>query len=159
MAEFFKVLSSIDPLTINQSVNNVDEFKSKLDKSPDLKRNDMPYVVLNEHGIPRTSMMDNINDYDLLVAWPTPKQVYGRDDYMLAKNGCSQFIVNIKESDIGRLLQIRDIKAEKKSIPIDQFIIKSGTTRIATSLPDGTYEAQLMSSTGSIIWTKKIIVK
>lgn len=159
MAEYFKAISGIDPLTINQSVNNADEFKDRLDASPDLKNNGEPYLVLNEQGLPGLSAMDQKGAYDLLLAWPGPKERSGRKDYMLAKKDCKQQLINVTGSDAGKLLQIRTITEGEKGIPVDQFLIKEGTKQVATALPPGKYQLQLSDQSGSIIWKKKTLIQ
>ncbi|RAJ27027.1 hypothetical protein [Pedobacter cryoconitis] len=87
MAEYFKVISGIDPLTINQSVLQENEFMARLDGSAASESTGMPFVVLDSLNSPGISAADRKGDYDLLVAWPTPKNRLGRSDYMLQKTG------------------------------------------------------------------------
>lgn len=159
MAENFKALSGIDPLTINQSVAHINEFTNTLNASSTLKKNDQPYIVLNNRGIPRISSHDQKGDYDLLLSWPSPKVIYGREDYMLAKKGCKTYAMNVSQTDRGKLLQIRNIKDGPKGIPVDQFIIKDSTTKVATALPPGIYTANLIDSNGKLKWSRKISIK
>ncbi|WP_133558825.1 hypothetical protein [Pedobacter duraquae] len=155
MAEYFKNLAHIDPLTINQSVNNLREFSILLDHSADRVENDLPYVVLDTQFNPVVSTEDKIGDYDLLVAWPTPKRVFNRFDYQLAKNGTSIVKIKLANSDAHNLLQIMSTKPGD-DIPVDQFLVKKGVGEYATALEPGEYNIQLVDSMGKVIWKRSI---
>lgn len=155
MAEYFKNLAHIDPLTINQSVNNLREFSVLLDRSADRVENDLPYVVLDTQFNPVVSAEDKIGDYDLLVAWPTPKRVFNRFDYQLARNGTSIVKIQLSNSDAHNLLQIMSTKPGD-DIPIDQFLVKKNGGEYATALEPGEYNIQLVDRMGTVIWKRSI---
>lgn len=155
MAQYFKILSGIDPLTVNQSINSLNEFRSRLDVSPSLKSRDMPYVVLNSAGVPRISAADEAGSYDLLVAWPSPKTVSGRMDYQLAKKGAKRYLIQVEPADVGSLLQVKS-KNPDDDISVDQFIAKKGVLEYATALDQGEYILQSTDKQGKVRWKRQI---
>ncbi|WEK19633.1 MAG: hypothetical protein P0Y49_00495 [Candidatus Pedobacter colombiensis] len=157
MAEYFKVISGIDPLTINQSVLHDEEFTARLDRSLALKSTGMPFVVLDSLNLPDVSEADRKGNYDLLVAWPTPENRFGRSDYMLQKTGTKINMIDLKESDAGNLLQVFKYE-DDNGIPVDQFRITAGVKRGATALPSGKYQIQLVNNNGKILWKRLVTI-
>jgi len=157
MAEYFKLLSGINPLTINQSINSMDEFKEKLDSVLQYKQTPLSYVVLTKDNKPKVSNGDQEGDYDLLVAWPSAQEKYGRKDYMLSKNGTHLHRVKVNKHDIGKLLQIKSTDPAN-DIPLDQFIIRQSSIKYAVALEPGQYFVQIVDNKGHIIRKDKINV-
>lgn len=157
MAEYFRILSGINPLTINQSINSMDEFKEKLDSTLNYKNTQFPYVVLDQENKPRISGGDKQGAYDVLVAWPSPQELYGRKDYMLYKKGTLLQQITVQKKDIGKLVQVKSLNPED-DIPIDQFIIKKGTLKYGIALEEGQYFIQIVDVNGRIIKKDKMNV-
>jgi hypothetical protein len=158
MAEYFKILSGIDPITINQSINNsMDEFKEKLDSAIKSNQTQIPYVVLDKDNKPRVSNGDNEGAYDMLVAWPSPQEKYGRKDYMLSKKGTHLHMINVRKKDIGKLVQIKSLDP-KDDIPIDQFVVKKGVLKYGVALDPGIYYVQIVDNKGHLTSKNKIDV-
>jgi hypothetical protein len=155
MAEYFKILSGINPLTINQSINSMDEFKVKLDSTINLKNTQIPYVVLNKDNKPRISNGDGENAYDLLVAWPTPQMEHGRKDFLLSKKGTRLHTLTVHKKDIGKLVQIKSLNP-KDDIPLDQFVVKPGTFQYGVALDKGQYRLQIVDNKGRITRNEKL---
>jgi len=156
MAKYFSIISGIDPFCVNQSVNNLQEFTLRLDKV--VKTTGIPYVVLNDKSNAQVSAYDIKGSYDCLVAWPTPQIVKGRKDYMLAKRGNKEYVINLNTTDAGNLLQIKS-SLVGDAIPVDQFVVKPHTFQYASALEAGTYLMQVINRNGIITWKKQMIVK
>jgi len=155
MAEYFKILSGIDPLTINQSINSMDEYKVKLDSTLNLKMTQVPYIVLDKENKPRISSGDAESAYDLLVAWPTPQIKHGRKDYVFSKKGTSLHFITVNKTEVGKLVQVKSLNS-KDDIPLDQFVIKAGTYKYGFALDKGEYYLQVVDNKGRITRKEKI---
>jgi hypothetical protein len=157
MAEYFKILSGINPMTINQSINSMDEFKDKLDSTINFNQTQIPYVVLDKNNWPKVSNGDKPGDYNLLVAWPSAQEKYGRKDYMISKKGTHLHMVNVQKKDVGKLVQIKSLDP-KDDIPLDQFVVKKGVLKYGVALDLGKYYVQITDSNGQVISKEKIDV-
>ncbi|WP_316831450.1 hypothetical protein [Pedobacter aquatilis] len=157
MGEYFKIMSGIDPLTINQSVNKADEFETALKEQMGTRLSPMPYVVLDSRHRPRTSAYDSPDSYDLLVSWPKAKLDLGRWDYLAFKRGAKPYPISVEERDAGKLLQIKSLDRNDE-IPVDQFLIKPLTKRYQSYLEKGKYLMQLVDLNGKALWQKEIVV-
>lgn len=157
MAEYFRILSGINPLTINQSINSMDEFKEKLDSTINKRQTQIPYVVLDKDNKPRVANGDQMGDYDLLVAWPSPQEKYGRKDYSLSKNGSQLHFITVHKKDIGQLVQVVSLDP-KDDIPLDQFVVGGSTLKYGLALDKGQYYLQIVDKNGQISRKEKINV-
>ncbi|MBB2148645.1 hypothetical protein [Pedobacter gandavensis] len=150
MAEYFRILSGINPLTINQSINSMDEFKEKLDSAINI-----PYVVLDKNNKPKISAGDEIGSYDLLVAWPSPQEAYGRKDYTLSKKGTHLHLITVNKKDIDNLVQVVSLDP-KNDIPVDQFVVTKNTLKYGLALEKGQYYLQIVDKNGHVSRKEKI---
>jgi hypothetical protein len=157
MAEYFRILSGINPLTINQSINSMDEYKEKLDSAVKLTQSGIPYVVLDSENKPKVADGDEKNDYDLLVAWPSPQDKLGRKDFMLSKKNTQVQVVSLKKSDVGRLVQVKSL-IPGDDIPLDQFVVKKGILKYGVALDKGRYNLQVVDNKGKIVRQEKLLV-
>ena len=155
MAEYFKVISGIDPLTINQSVLDEDEFTSRIESSAGSNLIGVPLVVLDSLKIPTISAEARKGDYDLTVAWPKAKVKLGRNDYILEKEGTKISLISVKNNDVGNLVQIFE-EDDLDGIPVDQFIVKKGIRNYGVAISHGKYQIQSVSETGHVQWRKPL---
>ncbi|CAM4413216.1 hypothetical protein SAMN06265348_12014 [Pedobacter westerhofensis] len=155
MAEYFKVISGIDPLTINQSVLDDDEFTSRIGSSAGSDFNGAPVVVLDSLNVPTVSAEARKGDYDITVAWPKVRMKLGRNDYMLQKAGIKISQILVKNSDVGNLIQIFE-EDDLDGIPVDQFIVKKGIRNYGVAIAHGRYQIQSVSDTGHVQWRKPL---
>ena len=158
MAEYFRILTGINPVTINQSINSMDEFKEKLDSTINLQKTDVPYIVLDQTNKPRISGGDKQGAYDLLVSWPTPQTIFGRNDFVFTKDGTVKYYINLRSQDQGKLLQVISLDM-RNDIPYDQFIIKNNIKKYGISLEKGQYYIQIKDNLGQVVSKKKIKVE
>lgn len=157
MAEYFRIISGVDPVTINQAINSMYEFKEKLDLTINLKHTDVPYIVLDKDKNPRVSGGDAKGAYDMLVTWPTPQEKYGRKDYLLSKEGTKFSIIKVTKGDEGKLVQIMALNPND-NIPLDQFIVKHKIYKYGVALQAGEYNVQVVDNNGHIISKHKISI-
>ncbi|WP_025144433.1 hypothetical protein [Pedobacter jeongneungensis] len=154
MAEYFRMITGIDPFTINQEVNSVGEFTAQMSGL----NKGMPYVVVDAKGKPINSAYDHKGDYDLLVCWSPSEVNFGRLNAILHKKGTTLYNFSLLPLYQGKLLQILG-PSSWGPVPVDQFRIHSGVTQWQTALEKGNYSMRIINENAKIVWTQTITVK
>ncbi len=143
MAEFFKVISGIDPLTIDQTY-----FMESVDSNLGKEYNyitqkylfDRPSILLNSSNEPFS--FGSSGKMDLNVFWP--KIVYKNHrpvyfDYINFK----EYPIPKKYTTTGYLIQAFSVDENKEAIPIDQIYIEETKEKYALRLPIGHYRIRI----------------
>lgn len=161
MAELLKLMTNIDPLTIEQTIwteksvpireNPFYRYASKkysfIQKAIIFTTNDNPYIDKNKIGL-----------YDLQVFHPRTTYIYSRPSWMKINNKKYYIISSksIKKNNYHFIQAFYDL--EKNGIPADQILIDNKITDYALVLPKGKFTLKFYNTKNEVIKTQKITV-
>lgn len=165
LAEFIKIISSVDPVTVNQTfIRERGNGKSECHEYKYITSNNrfdkISFVVDSSNQFYSPSSRQNYSDIYLITP-PFTINKYNRPSYLDQLNDVSKYIfipskISKKILD-GYLAQVFG-KAEVNGVPFDQFIINNANSSYAVYLPKGKYSIVFRNKNGEVIYETEILI-
>ncbi|HKI79123.1 MAG TPA: hypothetical protein VKA26_11330 [Ignavibacteriaceae bacterium] len=165
MAGFFKHLSGIDPLTIDQ-LENEEHFDSTLEslafswvrKSKNIKQNFFNVLVDK-----KTDSIFTRQYYDISIVPSLDNYYEGRPDWLINMPGRKKLYINVEQfqpadSSYFLVQAIYESEDSVRAIPADQFAYQQGQNNVLLLLKPNIYNIRILNNKGYVLkeWREEL---